>query len=249
MRVPQHPAKGDRMTTSLRCTCKAEHWQPHAAECPRAFENKATPGPVQTEVCPVCRTVHDRPLCPQAPGAIVKELNANLCANEGHVFARIPVKECLRCHELFAAHSTPETTRELAASEAASFDKAFARSPRRVPEKTFGERPSNYQVNALRARLANKDMRWSRAHVEGLINQLEQLTKQRDEGWGNFYKLRKQVAEERYPGMTAPVRAPDVTCSCGHHERYHFDDGKGAIVCRYADDCGCSRPVPPRGAE
>lgn len=62
-------------------------------------------------------------------------------------------------------------------------------------------------VGHLRARLADPDMPWTRSHVEDLINQIETLTKQRDEGWDAFYKLRKAVGEERYPGMTGKVRA------------------------------------------
>jgi hypothetical protein len=70
--------------------------------------------------------------------------------------------------------------------------------------------PESFKVEALRARFADKSMPWTRAHVESLINQIAELTKQRDEGWKNYYTLRKQVAEERYPGMTGVVRALDV---------------------------------------
>lgn len=65
----------------------------------------------------------------------------------------------------------------------------------------------SFTVGALRARFADESMPWTRPHVESLINQLAELTKQRDEGWDNFYRLRKRVAEEKYPGMTTPVRA------------------------------------------
>lgn len=65
----------------------------------------------------------------------------------------------------------------------------------------------SFTVGALRARFADESMPWTRPHVESLINQIAALTKQRDEGWDNFYRLRKQVAEEKYPGMTQPVRA------------------------------------------
>lgn len=64
-----------------------------------------------------------------------------------------------------------------------------------------------YKIGALRARFADESMPWTRAHVEALIDQIEQLTKQRDEGWNNFYALRKRVAEEKYPGMTDVVHA------------------------------------------
>lgn len=68
----------------------------------------------------------------------------------------------------------------------------------------------SFKIGALRARLADTSMRWSRSHIEGLINQIAELTKQRDEGWNNFYALRKQVAEEKYPGMTGIVRAHET---------------------------------------
>ncbi len=68
----------------------------------------------------------------------------------------------------------------------------------------------SFTVAALRARFADESMPWTRPHVENLINHIAELTKQRDEGWANFYALRKQVAEERYPGMTGVVRALDV---------------------------------------
>lgn len=42
-----------------------------------------------------------------------------------------------------------------------------------------------------------------------LINEIERLTKQRDEGWDNFYAVRKRIAEQQYPGMTKPVRADE----------------------------------------
>jgi hypothetical protein len=28
-------------------------------------------------------------------------------------------------------------------------------------------------------------------------------------------------------------------CSCGHHNRYHFADGRGYIRCRYTKECRC----------
>ena len=28
-------------------------------------------------------------------------------------------------------------------------------------------------------------------------------------------------------------------CSCGHHDRYHFEDGEGSIVCRAEAGCNC----------
>lgn len=68
-----------------------------------------------------------------------------------------------------------------------------------------------FTVAALRARFADESMPWTRPHVESLISQIAELTKQRDEGWNNFYALRKQVAAERYPGMTASIHAHETT--------------------------------------
>ena len=67
--------------------------------------------------------------------------------------------------------------------------------------------PSNHRLAYLKARFADETMAWTRWHVEELINDIERLMKQRDEGWDAFYKLRKSVAEEKYPGMTGVVRA------------------------------------------
>jgi hypothetical protein len=77
---------------------------------------------------------------------------------------------------------------------------------------SFTSKDESFAVSALRARFADESMPWTRPHVESLINQIAELTKQRDEGWSNFYALRKQVAEERYPGMTGVVRAHETGC-------------------------------------
>lgn len=65
----------------------------------------------------------------------------------------------------------------------------------------------NLRAAHLRARFADEDMPWTRPHVLELINEIERLTEQRDEGWDHFYALRKRVAEHQYPGMTDVVRA------------------------------------------
>lgn len=77
----------------------------------------------------------------------------------------------------------------------------------------MSDKPSkdeSYTVGALRARFADESMPWTRPHVESLINQIAELTKQRDEGWTNFYLLRKRVGEQQYPGMTEVVRAGEM---------------------------------------
>jgi hypothetical protein len=68
---------------------------------------------------------------------------------------------------------------------------------------------ASYKIEALRARFADESMEWTRPHVKALIEQIEELTKQRDEGWDAFNALRKRVAEEKYSGMTQPIRATD----------------------------------------
>lgn len=70
---------------------------------------------------------------------------------------------------------------------------------------------NSLQLDFLKARFADESMPWTRPHVEALIKQIEELMKQRDEGWKNFYALRKQVAEEKYPGMTGVVTAQRTT--------------------------------------
>lgn len=86
-------------------------------------------------------------------------------------------------------------------------------SDRNIPSKT-----ESFMVGALRTRFADESMPWTRPHVESLINQIAELTKQRDEGWNNFYALRKQVAEERYPGLTGAVRAHETTSARYQHK-------------------------------
>lgn len=34
------------------------------------------------------------------------------------------------------------------------------------------------------------------------------------------------------------------TCGCGHEARYHFDDGKGRVLCRATYDCDCGVEMP-----
>ena len=34
------------------------------------------------------------------------------------------------------------------------------------------------------------------------------------------------------------------TCGCGHEARYHFDDGKGRVLCRATYDCDCGVELP-----
>jgi len=53
--------------------------------------------------------------------------------------------------------------------------------------------------------LPRDDGAWVR--YDDVRAEIERLTKQRDEGWDAFYKLRKNVAEAKYPGMTGVVRA------------------------------------------
>lgn len=71
--------------------------------------------------------------------------------------------------------------------------------------------PASNTVAFLKARFADEGMPWSRPHIESLIEQIDKLTKQRDEGCQAFNNLRKQVGEDRYPGMTAPVRPAHET--------------------------------------
>lgn len=66
-------------------------------------------------------------------------------------------------------------------------------------------------VAFLKARFADESMPWPRPHIESLIEQIDTLTKQRDEGWQAFNNLRKQVGEDRYPGMTSTVRPTHET--------------------------------------
>lgn len=56
------------------------------------------------------------------------------CLRQGRPFPADWSWKCLQLPYMQEWRSADETTRELASSEAASFDKAFARSPRRVDE-------------------------------------------------------------------------------------------------------------------
>ncbi len=87
----------------------------------------------------------------------------------------------------------------------------------------------NYKIGALRARFADETMPWTRAHIEGLIDQIEQLTQQRDEGWKNFYVLRKRMADERYPGMTAIVNALEPEARLEWQTQCDKCEGKSSV--------------------
>lgn len=53
------------------------------------------------------------------------------------------------------------------------------------------------------------------------------------------------------PMMRAQEPEPEV-CACGHHSRYHYEDGRGYIRCRATADCNCGwrihedAPVDPQ---
>lgn len=102
--------------------------------------------------------------------------------------------------------------------------------------------PSKYGVGALRARLADESMPWTRPHIESLIEQIETLTKQRDEGWQAFYKLRKTVAEEKYPGMTGTVHAHETFPQLSATEREGLELIQEERV-KWAKACACECPA------
>jgi hypothetical protein len=38
-------------------------------------------------------------------------------------------------------------------------------------------------------------------------------------------------------------RPADQRCACGHPDRYHFDDGKGFVRCRWNRSCKCAKEI------
>jgi hypothetical protein len=52
------------------------------------------------------------------------------------------------------------------------------------------------------------------------------------------------------PKDDSALRWEDFHCTtCGHHDRYHFADGQGSIVCRAGNGCKCTRPAVPQPAD
>lgn len=52
------------------------------------------------------------------------------------------------------------------------------------------------------------------------------------------------------PHDESALRWEDVHCDgCGHHDRYHFEDGEGNIVCRYEAGCVCVRAAVPQTSQ
>ena len=202
------------------------------------------PGPVQTEVCPVCHTVHDDPRCP-APEPRIEPRCPRPCNGRPDDFTMaqcILAGECGCTKAACEARAAGETGAEPAAWLLKLEDGwRYLGSTREFAEHC--QRLRGGVLVPLYERPAEKTSARQLTSHDDAISRIEQCVREieiicDEHGFDPVQWL--------MPDIENDVPPDDVTCSCGHHERYHFDDGRGAILCRYADDCGCSRPADPR---
>jgi hypothetical protein len=97
------------------------------------------------------------------------------------------------------------------------------------------------------------DLRDARARVKALEAIIRDLpcercrsaggvTPSETKGFPRTESAQKAVDRDLFPLTYSEPETAEV-CACGHHNRYHFADGKGYIRCRANADCNCGRRV------